>query len=84
MSIAVENMTRKPQAGGLASILAIGTANPEHCVYQNDYPDYYFRLTRSEHLTELKQKFTRICKYLYRFSRNLPLSSDTINMYIIL
>ncbi|PKI70870.1 hypothetical protein CRG98_008761 [Punica granatum] len=29
---------------------------------QADYPDYYFRVTSNEHMTEPKQKFTRICK----------------------
>nr|QKK82622.1 chalcone synthase [Zanthoxylum armatum] len=47
---------------GLATILAIGTANPPNCIYQADYPDYYFRVTNSEHMTELKEKFKRICE----------------------
>lgn len=46
---------------GLASILAIATANPANCVHQTDYPDFYFRVTNSEHMTELKQKFKRLC-----------------------
>ncbi|KAJ4786839.1 Stilbene synthase [Rhynchospora pubera] len=44
-----------------ATILAIGTALPPNIIYQSDYPDYYFNATNSEHLSELKQKLTRIC-----------------------
>jgi hypothetical protein len=32
-------------------------------VHQADYPDYYFRITKSEHMTELKEKFKRRCEY---------------------
>lgn len=48
---------------GQAMVLAIGTANPPNVFYQADYPDYYFRVTKSEHLTELKSKFRRICTF---------------------
>lgn len=46
---------------GKAKVLAIGTAVPPNIVYQSDYPDFYFDVTKSEHLTELKEKLTRIC-----------------------
>ncbi|KAL8266126.1 hypothetical protein R6Q59_003470 [Mikania micrantha] len=53
---------RKAQrAQGPAAILAIGTATPSNCVYQADYPDYYFRITKSEHMVHLKEKFQRMC-----------------------
>jgi bisdemethoxycurcumin synthase len=48
---------------GPAAVLAIGTANPPHCVHQDEFPDYYFRMSRSEHLTDLKVKLKRICKH---------------------
>ncbi|GAB4826808.1 Chitin synthase, class 2 [Ancistrocladus abbreviatus] len=47
---------------GTATILAIGTAVPSNCNPQADFPDYYFRVTNSEHMTELKDKFKRICE----------------------
>ncbi|TVU45746.1 hypothetical protein EJB05_05244, partial [Eragrostis curvula] len=54
--------TRQAQrANGLASVLGVGTANPANCVRQEAYADYYFRVTKSEHLTDLKAKFKRIC-----------------------
>ncbi|RVW27748.1 Stilbene synthase 4 [Vitis vinifera] len=46
---------------GSATVLAIGTATPDNCLYQSDFADYYFRVTKSEHMTELKKKFNRIC-----------------------
>ncbi|TVU39028.1 hypothetical protein EJB05_12429, partial [Eragrostis curvula] len=58
----VREIRRAQRADGPAAILAIGTANPPTCMSQDEYPDYYFRVTNSEHLTELKDKLTRICK----------------------
>jgi bisdemethoxycurcumin synthase len=55
---------RELRADGPATVLAIGTANPPNCVRQEEYADYYFRVTKSEHLTSLKDKLKRICKYL--------------------
>ena len=62
--MAAEQMRVKKQGQGQAKILAIGTANPSNSVYQTTYPDYYFRITSSEHMTELKEKFKRICKFV--------------------
>lgn len=56
--------SRELRADGPATVLAIGTANPPNCVRQEEYADYYFRVTKSEHLTSLKDKLKRICKYL--------------------
>jgi len=52
------------QADGLANVLAIGTANPANCVLQEDYPDWFFRVTDSDHLTHLKTKMKKICKII--------------------
>ncbi|XVF39146.1 hypothetical protein PTKIN_Ptkin01aG0012400 [Pterospermum kingtungense] len=68
--------TRK--AKGLANVLAIGTANPPHCFYQTDYPDHYFELTKSQHMTELKDKFKRICEKSEIKKRYLHLTEDII------
>ncbi|KAJ1256888.1 hypothetical protein BS78_K275700 [Paspalum vaginatum] len=56
---------RVPRAEGPASVLAIGTANPETCISQDAYPDYYFRLTKSDdehHSDDLKDKLKRLCE----------------------
>ncbi|KAG6475282.1 chalcone synthase 2-like [Zingiber officinale] len=57
----VQEIRRSQRAEGPAAVLAIGTATPANVVYQADYADYYFRMTKSEHLTELKEKFKRMC-----------------------
>ncbi|PIA25408.1 hypothetical protein AQUCO_11500005v1 [Aquilegia coerulea] len=59
--VSVEEIRNAQRAKGPATVLAIGTATPSNCVYQADYPDYYFRITKSEHLTDLKEKFKRMC-----------------------
>ncbi|CAN6287268.1 unnamed protein product [Urochloa humidicola] len=67
---AINNTRRGLRADGPATVLGIETANPPpppppppppNCVRQEDYPDYYFRVTKSEHLANLKAKFRRIC-----------------------
>ncbi|KAJ1256893.1 hypothetical protein BS78_K276100 [Paspalum vaginatum] len=61
---AAEIRRRLPRADGPAAVLAIGTANPEICISQDAYPDYYFRLTKSDdqhHSDELKDKLKRLC-----------------------
>ncbi|GAB4832085.1 Chitin synthase, class 2 [Ancistrocladus abbreviatus] len=58
----VQEIRKAQRAEGTACVLAIGRANPPTCYYQADYPDYYFKLTNSEHMTELKEKFKRICE----------------------
>lgn len=59
----LEEIRENQRGRGTAAILAIGTANPSTCIYQDD-PDYYFRVTNTQHLTHLKAKFQRICKYI--------------------
>lgn len=61
----IADMRKGRRAQGPATILAIGTANPSTFMYQVDYPDYYFRVTESEHMVDLKDKFKRICTYLH-------------------
>ncbi|XP_068645816.1 chalcone synthase 2 [Aristolochia californica] len=61
MSKSIEEIRAAQRAKGPATVLAIGTATPSNCVYQATYPDYYFRITKSEHMTELKEKFKRMC-----------------------
>jgi chalcone synthase len=47
---------------GTATVLAIGSATPSNFIYQSQYADYFFRVTKNEHLKELKQEFQKICK----------------------
>ncbi|KAJ4777683.1 Chalcone synthase [Rhynchospora pubera] len=55
----VEEIRKAQRAQDPATILAIGTATPTNCVHQAGYPDY-LRITKSEHMTELKVKFKRM------------------------
>ncbi|KAJ4888082.1 Chalcone synthase [Raphanus sativus] len=57
----LDEIRKAQRADGPASILAIGTANPPNQVIQAEYPDYYFRITNSDHMTDLKEKFKRMC-----------------------
>jgi len=61
--VSVSEIRQAQRAEGPATILAIGTATPTNCVDQSTYPDYYFKITNSEHMTELKEKFQRMCKF---------------------
>ncbi|KAF6135225.1 hypothetical protein GIB67_035296 [Kingdonia uniflora] len=60
--VTVEEIRKAQRAEGPATVLAIGTATPSNCVLQADYPDYYFRITKSDHLVQLKEKFKRMCE----------------------
>ncbi|KAE8673840.1 Chalcone synthase [Hibiscus syriacus] len=60
--VTVEEVHKAQRAEGPATVLAIGTSTPPNCVDQSSYPDYYFRITNSEHKTELKEKFERMCE----------------------
>ncbi|ERN15745.1 hypothetical protein AMTR_s00039p00070110 [Amborella trichopoda] len=70
----VEAIRKAQRAEGPATIMAIGTATPPNSVDQSTYPDYYFRITKSEksmikkrymYLTEeiLKENPT-VCEYM--------------------
>ncbi|WCJ43479.1 Chalcone synthase [Euphorbia peplus] len=63
---------------GVASILAIATANPPNCIHQSEYPDFYFRITHTQHLTRLKQKFQRICEKSRIKKRYMHVSEEII------
>ena len=66
--LTVEEIRSAQRSNGPATILAIGSANPSNCVYQEDYPDYYFQITNSEHMTDLKEKFKRMCRFQFFMS----------------
>ena len=51
------------RADGPAAVLAVGTAHPANYVSQEEFPDYYFRITKSEHLTDQKDAFKMLCKH---------------------
>ncbi|ONK70979.1 uncharacterized protein A4U43_C04F3470 [Asparagus officinalis] len=62
-----------------ATILGVGTANPPTFVDQNTLPDYYFRITKSEHLVDLKPKFARMCKSSMIDRRYTTITEEVLN-----
>nr|CAD23044.1 CHS-like protein [Humulus lupulus] len=75
-SVTMEQIRKAQRAEGPATILAIGTACPPNFVTQADFPDYYFRVTKSEHMTALKNKFQRICDKTMIKKRHLYLTEE--------
>ncbi|KAB5532441.1 hypothetical protein DKX38_019111 [Salix brachista] len=74
----VDEIRKAQRARGPAMVLGIGTAVPVNCFYQADYPDYFFRVTKTENLTELKEKFKRICQKSMIKKRYMHLTEETI------
>ncbi|KAJ1275708.1 hypothetical protein BS78_05G156700 [Paspalum vaginatum] len=60
-TIVLQDLRRAQRGDGPAAVLAIGTAIPAYCVRQDEFTDWYFRVTKSDHLTKLKAKTKRIC-----------------------
>nr|CDU44047.1 chalcone synthase [Bunias orientalis] len=72
----LEEIRKAQRADGPAGILGIGTANPANHVIQAEYPDYYFRITNSEHMTDLKEKFQRMCDKSMIRKRHMHLTEE--------
>ncbi|CAA7052334.1 unnamed protein product [Microthlaspi erraticum] len=72
----LDEIRKAQRADGPASILGIGTANPTNHVIQTEYPDYYFRITNSEHMTDLKDKFKRMCDKSMVRKRHMHLTEE--------
>ncbi|GLT88199.1 hypothetical protein SLE2022_062340 [Rubroshorea leprosula] len=76
--VTVNEVRKAQRAEGTATVLAIGTANPPNVVDQSTYPDFFFRITNSEHKTELKEKFQRICEASGIKKRHMHLTEDIL------
>ncbi|RLM42089.1 bisdemethoxycurcumin synthase-like [Panicum miliaceum] len=61
----IGEIRRAQRADGPAAMLGIGTANPTNYVLQEEFPDYYFRVTNKEHLTDLKDTFKKLCHFFF-------------------
>nr|CDU45362.1 chalcone synthase [Hesperis matronalis]CDU45367.1 chalcone synthase [Hesperis matronalis] len=72
----LDEIRKAQRADGPAGILGIGTANPANHVIQAEYPDYYFRITNSEHMTDLKEKFQRMCDKSMIRKRHMHLTEE--------
>ncbi|KAI7728765.1 hypothetical protein M8C21_028694, partial [Ambrosia artemisiifolia] len=82
-SIDIAAIREAQRAQGPATILAIGTATPSNCVYQADYPDYYFRITKSEHMVDLKEKFKRMCGTVLRLAKDLAENNKGARVLVV-
>lgn len=69
---------RDEKAEGRATVLAIGTANPPNAMQQSSYPDFYFNITNSNHLADLKNKQMRICSKSGIRKRHLFLTEEIL------
>ncbi|XP_030534012.1 chalcone synthase 2-like [Rhodamnia argentea] len=76
--VSVEELCRAQKSQGPATILAIGTATPPNVVDQSTYPDFLFRVTKSEHKTELKNKFKRMCERSMIKKRYLHMTEEIL------
>ncbi|KAJ6705025.1 CHALCONE SYNTHASE 3 [Salix purpurea] len=76
--VTVDEIRKMQRAEGPATIMAIGTATPPNCVDQSTYADYYFRITNSEHKTELKEKFKRMCEKSMIKKRYMHLTEEIL------
>ncbi|KAJ6713794.1 CHALCONE SYNTHASE 2 [Salix viminalis] len=76
--VTVDEVRKAQRAEGPATILAIGTATPPNCVDQSEYPDYYFRITNSEHKVELKEIFKRMCEKSMIKKRYMHLTEEIL------
>ncbi|KAK1289862.1 Chalcone synthase 1 [Acorus calamus] len=76
--VSVEEIRKAQRAEGPATIMAIGTATPPNAVDQSTYPDYYFRITNSEHKAELKEKFRRMCEKSMIKKRYMHLTEEIL------
>ncbi|KAL2339722.1 hypothetical protein Fmac_007662 [Flemingia macrophylla] len=74
----LQEIRDKERAHGPATILASGTATPTNCIYQSDFTDYYFRVTKSEHLTQLKAKLNTTCEKSMIKKRYIHLTEEML------
>ncbi|XP_014518343.2 chalcone synthase [Vigna radiata var. radiata] len=75
----LKEVREKERAGGTAAILAIATATPPNCIHQDHFPDFYFRITDSDHMTQLKAKLKRICEKSMVKTRYTHLTEQILN-----
>ncbi|CAN6363058.1 unnamed protein product [Urochloa humidicola] len=76
-----EKLRREQRADGPACVLAVGTANPANCIPQEEFADWYFRVTKSDHLTELKAKMKKTCEQVGIKKRYFQVTEDLLRAH---
>nr|Q9SLX9.1 RecName: Full=Phloroisovalerophenone synthase; Short=Valerophenone synthase; AltName: Full=3-methyl-1-(trihydroxyphenyl)butan-1-one synthase [Psilotum nudum]BAA87923.1 valerophenone synthase [Psilotum nudum] len=72
---------KKERASGPVSVLAIGSANPPNVFHQSLFPDFYFNITQSNHMAEVKAKFTRMCAKSGIKKRRMHINEDILEAH---
>uniref|UniRef100_A0A8R7TC34 Chalcone/stilbene synthase N-terminal domain-containing protein n=1 Tax=Triticum urartu TaxID=4572 RepID=A0A8R7TC34_TRIUA len=57
-TMTMEEVRKAPPAEGPATVLAIGTASRQNAWHISN--NYYFKITKSGHMADLKEKFKRM------------------------
>uniref|UniRef100_A0ACD5ZK50 Uncharacterized protein n=1 Tax=Avena sativa TaxID=4498 RepID=A0ACD5ZK50_AVESA len=57
----IREIRQAQRSDGPATVLAIGKETPANCIPQDEFVDWYFRVTNCDHLAKLKAKMKRIC-----------------------
>ncbi|KAJ4817954.1 Chalcone synthase-like protein [Rhynchospora pubera] len=78
---AINEIRQAQRSKGTAAVLAIGTVTPPNFINQSEYADYYFRVTKSEHLKDLKENFQRICDDTNIRKRHFHLTEEMLEKH---
>ncbi|EES08598.1 hypothetical protein BDA96_05G150200 [Sorghum bicolor] len=62
LATVLHDIHQRQRADGPAAMLGIGTANPTNCVLQDQFADWFFHVTKSDHLAESTAKMKKICE----------------------
>ncbi|PAN42879.1 hypothetical protein PAHAL_8G194500 [Panicum hallii] len=74
-------LRREQRADGPACVLAAGTANPANCIPQDEFADWYFRVTKSDHLTHLKDAMKKACEQVGVKKRHFQVTEDLLRAH---
>ncbi|CAO2152114.1 unnamed protein product [Urochloa humidicola] len=66
------------ESGWRATIMGIGKAVPLHEFQQKSFSDYYFEITSSNHMVDLKAKFAHICEKTMIEKRHFYMSNEML------
>nr|BAQ35541.1 chalcone synthase [Curcuma longa] len=78
----IRELREAQRATGPAAILAIGTANPVgNLLDQESFADYYFNITKSEHLQPPKEKLKIICDRSTVKTRYAHMTEELLEQY---
>ncbi|KAL9240181.1 hypothetical protein vseg_014429 [Gypsophila vaccaria] len=83
MASTMKEIQVSQKAKRLATILAIGTANPPNQMLQTDFPDFYFRVTNwgVDIMPQLKAKFKTLCEKTTIRKRHMFITEELIKKH---